>query len=367
VPFSSWKGESAFYFFDYLRTNLVMLFVIAGMAITWKQVKQVMYAIAAGAVVNLFTAGVFQTSGKYGDRLSVITGSIGDPNDFGAHLLLVLPFLLWIALGSRSVLVRIGVVVGLAYGAYLIFRTGSRGALVALVIGCLFYMWKGSTRQRLALIALAPVIAVFLAAMVPKATMTRITSFSENSGGGEAVDSRRSREYLFRTSIRYTLEHPLFGVGAGQFATYEGTHSVMPGMARGSWHATHNTFTEVSSETGIPGLILFVAGIVSTFILLNWTYKHAKRRKDSRDIHVAAFCVMLGFATFCAAVTFLNFAYLFYFPAIAGLSISLWGAAREEFRKRDEAAGLVGHPRPAQAAPFVRPLRRLRPLAPWIY
>jgi O-antigen ligase len=31
------------------------------------------------------------------------------------------------------------------------------------------------------------------------------------------------------------------------------------------WHVTHNTFTEVSSESGIPGLAFYLAALIFTF------------------------------------------------------------------------------------------------------
>ena len=55
---------------------------------------------------------------------------------------------------------------------------------------------------------------------------------------------------------------------------------------------------------------------------------------------MAAFFIMLGMVGYCTAIAFLNFAYFFYLPAMAGLAISFNRAAQREFRARD--ADLAG-------------------------
>jgi O-antigen ligase len=55
-------------------------------------------------------------------------------------------------------------------------------------------------------------------------------------------------------SLETTAKHPLFGIGPGQFENFSG-----------SWHLTHNTYTEFSSEAGLPALCLFLFLVWTTF------------------------------------------------------------------------------------------------------
>ena len=55
-------------------------------------------------------------------------------------------------------------------------------------------------------------------------------------------------------SLEMTANHPIFGVGPGNFQTLTG-----------DWHVTHNTYTELSSECGIPALFLFLLLLWSGF------------------------------------------------------------------------------------------------------
>ncbi len=362
VPFSYWPGHSFSVFSEYLRTNLVMLFVIAGLTVNWTQCRRMMYVIAAGALTNLLTAELFAGS-RYGGRFSLGAGSIADPNDLAAHLLLVLPFFLWVVLSARFAPFKAAGLLGIALGLLYVLRTASRGALIGIAVGLLFYLFRATMRQRLALACLAPVALAFLVFAVPRSSWDRLLSLSRDTGPGgepsEAAQSTDSREYLLRKSLEYTFQHPVFGVGPGEFSEYEGVNNRLTGMTHGYWHDTHNTLTQVSSECGIPGAIFFMAGIVTTFGLLNRTYREARRRANCQDIRNTAFCLMLAFTAFCAATAFLNFAYFFYYPAMGGLAIAVAAAAKEEFRVR-ERAPVQAHP----AMPWAPPVRRFPAVKP---
>ena len=102
VPFSSWRSGSLQHVMDYLRTVIPMLFVMSGLIVTWRECKAVMSAIAFGGLVNLASSRMFQAENRFGERLGLQFSSIADSNDFAAHLLMVLPFVLWMALNGRN-------------------------------------------------------------------------------------------------------------------------------------------------------------------------------------------------------------------------------------------------------------------------
>jgi O-antigen ligase len=337
VPFSSWRSGSAVACFNYWRVALVLLFVVAGMLFEWSDIRKVMNVIACAGVVNIVSARLFRLEGDY--RVSLTFGTIGNSNDYAAHLLLVLPFLIWILLTGK-VFFRIVAFLSVGAGLYLIIGTGSRGAVLAVGADLLFFIVLGTSRQKAALLLLGPIAAVLLMSTVPSSTWRRLTSIWTNSAGNseaeEALASSAARQYLFRTSLRYTFEHPLFGVGPDQFASYEGGHERVT-RTHGYWHSTHCSFTQASADCGIPGFLFFAGGTFSTLFLLYKTFRQARSRTDCQDIRIAVFCIMLGLVGFDVAITFLNFSYLFYFPAMAGLATGVWSAAQREFQLRDAA------------------------------
>jgi len=82
-----------------------------------------------------------------------------------------------------------------------------------------------------------------------------------------------------------------------------------------------------------------LAVFLSSGHLLSKTYRKARQRPDCVDIRAAVFSVMLGMTGFCVAITFLNFAYFFYGPALGGLAIAMSSAAEQEFKRRSSEAG----------------------------
>lgn len=328
VPFSSWRGDSFMLAQTYLRTNFIMLLVTAGLAVTWVECRYLMYAIALAALFNIATTRLLMIQSADSDRLFLESqGMIADPNDLAAHLLLVLPFLLFVILRKRThPALRLILVAAMTYGMFLILRTGSRGGLVALVFTLASILMFGSVRQKVAVAIAAPVMFVILVALLPGPTWNRLKSFSEGQETSKAaIDSAESRKYLLKKSIEFTFKKPFFGVGPGQFQNYEGREAIAE-HRRGNWHATHNTYTQISSECGIPALLFFLGAIASTFVALRKIRKKALMMKKD-EIVTAAFCITVGLTGYAAASLFLANGYRFQFLAVSGLVIAIWRIA----------------------------------------
>jgi putative inorganic carbon (HCO3(-)) transporter len=361
IPFSSWRGGSAGALNAYIRTDFPMLFVIAGLTLTWRECQSMMRAIAASTVIIMSAGKLFQdNSGLFGERLAINFGTISNSNDYACHLVLVLPFVIWIGLTAKSKALRLASWGWVGYGVLLALKTASRGAFLALIAGALYWLFRGTMRQRIGLLAAGPIVVFALIVFVPRSSLIRIVSFSATDAGAsqEALESTVMRRYLLEQSIVYTLQHPIFGVGLAQFGAFEGEHNQIVGT-HGSWHETHNTYTQVSSECGMPALALFIAGIGSTFLLMNRVYRQARKRPECEDLRIAAFCIMMAMTTCCTAITFVNFAYFFYLPAMSSLAIAVYRAAQDEFANRSSAPV---EPQPGSAQQRWLPQRK--PVAP---
>src|SRR5205085_1693464 len=87
IPFSIWQGGSAHVVWSYWRSELIMMLVIGGLTMTWRECKVVMLAIAAAAAVNVVLSRLFGQVEMSGRR-SLEMGSVANANDFAAHLML---------------------------------------------------------------------------------------------------------------------------------------------------------------------------------------------------------------------------------------------------------------------------------------
>jgi O-antigen ligase len=322
TPFSFWKSSSLGLVMNYGRVQLPMLFLLGGLAMSWKEIRLILYTVAAAAVANLATARLFAKLDNGGRIKLDVSSSIGNSNDLGALMLLVLPFLLFVILDrARNAILRVSLLPLLAYGAWIVLGTGSRGCMIAIVTMFLFGIWRASPRQRAGILVVGFALAVAIPLLLPGSVLTRLSSLFEEDRHLEAKQSAALRQYLLKQSLIYTFQHPIFGVGPGQFTDYEGSEKLAQGK-HGEWSVTHNFMTQVSSECGIPALIFMLMGLGSAFLLVNRTYRQAQR-KGFTDIANACFCYQLSMIGFLVSIIFLAQAYSFYLPTMVGLAISM--------------------------------------------
>ncbi len=326
TPFSSWIGGSVGRLIGYGRTELIMLFVVGGLAVTWKEVRILMYTLAAAALTTVLFSHLFlqeDFSGRF--AMTGVSGTIGNSNDLAAQLILVIPFIWFVikdALLPTPVRLLLWPVIG--YSLTVILGTGSRGALVSLGVVALFILIRATAVQR-ALAVIGILMMLLLAPVIlPRATITRLGSLFGQEHK-EAEESGDVRSYLFKKSLLYTAQNPIFGVGPGQFSNYEGNQRMEEGQ-RGAWTETHNVFTQVSSEDGVPALLFFVGGLGSAFFMISKIYRRA-RLENVPDVANVAFCYLVSFIGYLVTIVFLAHAYHFQPVMMVGLAICIYNVA----------------------------------------
>ena len=327
TPTSSWIGGSIGVVKGFGIHMVPLLLVGAAMIMSWKQVRIAYGIMALAAVIVLVSTRFFGVMDM--GRISLSSsGTIGNSNDLAAHLLLLTAFLLYVVLDpQRNILFRGIAFFLIAYSLYVILGTGSRGALVALGAGGIFFLIKAQAKVRIGFVLAAILMLTILPVVLPEATMARLGSlFGEEHK--EAEESEASRSYLFWTSVEYSFAHPVFGVGPGQFSNYEGAQATAASR-RGNWHATHCSWTQVSSECGIPALLFLSLALGTSLLPLYRCYSQAKELGVT-DVARASFCLLIGSITLLVAVTFLSQAYNFYFAVVIGLAIATARAGQRQ-------------------------------------
>jgi hypothetical protein len=354
TPFSTWRGGSVPALLGYLKADIIMLFVVGGLVTNWKECTRIAAAIGLAGILNVLSGRIF--AGDMGGRYGLAFGMESNPNDFAAHLLLVLPFIMYLAMSKRLFLVRIAAAIAIPCGLFFALKTASRGALVGVCVDAVLFLVLGNTRRRLSVICLAPLAAIALVAFLPSDVLWRLRSFSSSdaTASEEAIGSSEARNYVLHRSIQYTFEFPIFGVGMDQFSQYEGSHNKLIG-SHGYWHGTHNSFTEASSEGGILAGVFFIGGWFSAFFLVVGVNRRARKQPGCADIEQVTFYTLIGIGGFIVAITFLNFAYSFYGPAMGGLALAMKRAAASEMAKRAQRTAPGDSPTGIPPAPLRAP------------
>jgi O-antigen ligase len=243
----------------------MLLLPIACMAIrTRRDLLLVLSAIVIGAVIAA-AFGILQPPSPTGiaEGAERATGTIGDPNELAAALLLGLGLGAGLALSrGRSLALRLGGLMAIPICATGIFLSLSRGGLIALgvllVAGpVLGGRWRGIMTGFLVLVATAGVLYFTQVASLP--ARERVTTADGGSG----------RSDLWKVGLRMVKAHPVEGVGVGNFQLVAADYVLQPGVLvraevifSSAPKITHNTYLEVMDEMGIPGFLLFMVIVV---------------------------------------------------------------------------------------------------------
>jgi len=213
--------------------------------------------------------------------------------------------------------------------------TGSRGGLVTLVFMFILYFFPLPVSQKLVVGIVALILAVISITWSTRSALDRYRTIFLPSDQVQLTDSERSaidsmglRKELIRSSLQLTMRHPLLGVGPGMFAAANAdyTAETTGRPSWNAWHETHNTFTQLSCEDGLPGLFLYCLALLLCFKILYKAEKQARQSPQSPDLSLVshmAFALRLALLAFVGTSLFASNAYAYYFPMLAGVCVAL--------------------------------------------
>ena len=130
--------------------------------------------------------------------------------------------------------------------------TYNRGSLIAMAIGIvIFLIWHGRRHIKLTLALLVALVAVIIIT-APDITSRFLSTFETEMEGKYAG----SRLAIWRIGWKMALDHPIFGVGQGNFK-YEYAKYGDKDTDRIYGHA-HNDLINVAAYAGFPGMIFYL-------------------------------------------------------------------------------------------------------------
>ena len=316
---STWKGGSFAIIMPYLRTVYPLLLLIPAVVLRPSDLKRVCNTLAyAGSTTILF--GLVHRNFSEG-RMDVGSdgSSINDPNDFAAHLLIMLPMIAYWAFskGRPKYIKAFGAFIILA-GLLEIMSTGSRGGFVALLAMLLYIALTGTKRLRLLILVGCPLAALIALPLVPQQSRDRLYSIFDSSEASEtAHESAMARRALLMASLEITASHPIFGVGPGTFSEYQASMAAESNQ-KGMWHETHNGYTQLSSECGIPAFLLYLTAVGMAFISLR-----RAARSHLPVVPEAAKTMAIMIAGFSVSLIFLAQGYRFTMLVVGAITVAI--------------------------------------------
>ena len=304
VPFSTWRGGSAQKILDF--SKVVIMTLVIGLAVTSVKRLRTLLFIQASATALMAVVGCLFLRGM--TRLQIGTGLYGNANDFAIIIQLNWPICFGFMLAARNPIKKMFWAVGLIFMLWAVTLTYSRSGFLATVAAVIYSFWEfGIKGKRKHIMLVAGILAVFLLPLLlPSHYGTRIEAIINPSVDPMDGGSAEIRRKLLLMSLALTAKHPIFGVGPGQFQVITET-----------WFVTHNTYTQFSSETGIPGLVLFLLLLRRVFRNLKEIEKSERFRSDP-EAQIFASTLRAAFVGYLVSAFFASYGYdLFIYALVA--------------------------------------------------
>lgn len=256
--------NSLFSMIAYVKGFLVAL-LLAGCLKDERAIKMMMLYCLAGLLIGaLFTlyqykTGTFTISDIYDQRAA---GLRGDPNDTAMLLVGGIPLAAYWIFNAKGILMRGGATLAFLLLVVGIVLTESRGGFVALVLIALVLYWKRpSILMTIAGLVLSLSIFVYAPDTYIERLETLITGVEPHHGY-----SMQNRKALQQKGIDIFLNHPVLGVGPGNFGNAfqsDERGDGLPGGRRlvsekGGSLVAHNMYLEFFAENGLIGGMLWL-------------------------------------------------------------------------------------------------------------
>ena len=341
IPFGFWPGGSVQVLQDSFSKSLLSFLLVAGCIVTIRQSKTIFqtigYSVGFLSIMALALRGVDNTG-----RLGLIGTRYENANDFAWTLILGFTFLIFLILrGSRSQKV-ISVLLSACILLALV-KTGSRSGMIGLGMLVLVGFFQSPRAVRIKMALVVPILLAVLYVLAPAGLRGRYTTLfgsGEDYSGryleGEtklraaATDSANTRFRLLIDGIYLTLRHPVLGVGPGNFMPAQNELAIARGEWRGEWRVTHDTYAQISSEMGIPGLAIYLVFLYRCFKSLNSIVRSTYSGKDWEDLRALAKSLRTSFIVVLTLAFFDSYGYDANILILAGLACSLSLIAQQQ-------------------------------------
>jgi O-antigen ligase len=341
IPFSIWRGGSFQTLRDFWALSLLSFVIVASSVQGLEQCRKIMSSFAAAAIFIEVLALI--TGRVQSGRMALLGGTLGNANYLALMLLMGLPFCLFVVrTRPGKSFFKLACVAMIVFIPATVVTTGSRGGLVTLAVMFILYFLRLPVGQKIVVAVGVLVLAVCAIALSTRSALDRYSTIlgflpSDQAQLSEsersALESSEQRKVLLRASLRLTLRHPLLGVGPGMFevANADFTKETTGRASSNAWHETHNTFTQLSCEDGLPGLFLYCLALLFCFKIVRSVEKRARRDPALSSARHMAFALRLALIAFTGTSIFASNAYMYYFPMLAALCVALDRATAPQF------------------------------------
>lgn len=290
------------------------LLVIISVAYKLCQNRQDLNYVLLGYVFSAWYVSfyIFQVGRNVGNRVEGI-GLVDSPDANGiaaaiAPSIVLCLYYFWI---SKNKTFKLVLALAGAFLANSIVLINSRGAMLSVAAGIMFFMYHMFTssfqRKYQKMTAVLITVAGLSGAVyiLDESAINRIIGISGEIAEKEERQTGATRTLFWLAAWEMTKDHPL-GSGYKGFNYYAPYYLPQDLDTGGSRHRTvHSTWFEVLTEIGYLGLVCFLMMLYATWNSLNKAKEYLKNTEDV-DEYFKMIAIQSAMISFMIAMTFLN-------------------------------------------------------------
>jgi len=303
------------------RPRLEQLIVVCALSIAF-------FGFKGGLSSLLYSGGTARVYGPDGTM-------IGDNNDLGVALTMILPLLFYIRERYRQPYLKwpLLALIGLTFLGDIF--TYSRGALLALFAVGTMLWWRSHRKISMTLLIIVAAIGVWNYA--PEewfARMGTIETYQEDA-------SAETRLYLWHLTWAMALKRPITGAGFHwsnnpAWVNHELAGSGLPPLTRA--RAPHSNWFEMLGDHGFVGLAIFIAILITTALDASWLVRHTRGNPDLEWANNLGRMLQASLVGYCAGGSFSTQAMFDGFYAVVIMNAAARRIVAAEITARNAAA-----------------------------
>lgn len=327
VPLSIWPGGSLGFLTGFYFKTLAIFWLLSHCAVTLVRLRQTAWCLSIMAVglgmfaLNNYLSGFFIDQAANQDRVIGNEGALTkNPNDLALMVNIIIPLTMALLLSTKRPGLRLTLLTMLAIEGLTVILTFSRGGFLTLGAIFLVYAWKLRRRAERVWIYAVLVLALLSLPLLPTSYFQRMSTIIHTEQDSTGSASERWTDMMI--AARYALSSPVAGAGVGM-------NTLAMNEARGGgWRPVHNVVLELMIDLGLPGVLLFVALVVSCLKSTVQVQRRAADVPGMKDLVHLGEGIQISLLAFTLAAMFHPVSYHPYFYYVAALALAAQALSR---------------------------------------
>lgn len=294
----------------------------------FKKLKQLIWVIVLSIGFFSIKGGLFTVMTGGGYKVYGPDGFIADNNALAIAILMIIPLMNFLYQTTRNLFIKKGLIVAIILSSFTVLGSQSRGALLAILVVCLFYWTKSNSKIVSGFFII--ILGAILLSFMPDSWVQRMNTIESYDEDSSAMGRLNAWEYAFNVA-----NSNLLGLG---FESWSHLTFAMYAPNPTDVHAAHSIYFSVLADHGWIGLFLW--GLIYWFSRnqLNFVIKKTNDDDEMKEYNLLARMLYVGFIAYFVGGAFLSLSYFDLPWHFVGLSVLLKQFFLE---KKEQAHGQI--------------------------